>query len=110
MLKYARIGLLTYVANPIESEAIQLNALYCAPNKIFEYAGSALPMVGTNVPGLKEPFEKYNIGVCCDDMKPETIANAIKCVDKYHDEMAKNCKKYYESVDLDMIVEKIINE
>ena len=110
LLKYARIGLLTYVANPIESEAIQLNALYCAPNKIFEYAGSALPMVGTNVPGLKEPFEKYNIGVCCDDMKPETIANAIKCVDKYHDEMAKNCKKYYESVDLDMIVEKIINE
>ena len=30
-----------------------LNALYCAPNKIYEYAGCNIPMIGTDVLGLK---------------------------------------------------------
>ena len=38
-------------------------------------------MIGTDVLGLREPFEKYNIGVCCKDLKPETIIEAIKYVD-----------------------------
>ena len=74
------------------------------------YAGCNIPMIGTDVLGLREPFEKYNIGVCCKDLKPETIIEAIKYVDANHDQMVINAKAFYDSVDLDCIVNSIVNE
>ena len=109
-LKYAHIALLPYYPGVSVGGTSVINALYCAPNKIFEYAGSSVPMIGTDVLGLREPFEKYNIGVCCEDLKPETIIRAIKNVDSDHDAMVKNCKAFFDSVDLDSIVNRVINE
>lgn len=110
-LKYAHIALLPYKPGKANEMGFSiLNALYCAPNKIFEYAGNELPMIGTDVLGLKGPFKKYNIGVCCKDLKPGTIIEAINFVDKNHDEMQKNCISFCDSVDVDDIVERIINE
>lgn len=86
-----------------------LNALYCAPNKIFEYSGQGVPMIGSDVPGLKIPFEKFGIGVCCDD-KQLSIEEAIEYVSQHHDEMKHNCKLFYDSVNLDDIIERIVNE
>lgn len=110
-LRYARIALVPYKPGAIEGTGFAiLNALYCAPNKIYEYAGNNLPMVGTDVLGLKAPFEKYNIGVCCKDLQPETIIEAIKYVDRKHDEMQKNCMEFFDSVNIDDIVNRIIYE
>lgn len=110
-LKYADIALVPYKPGEIEGNGFTiLNALYCAPNKIYEYAGCSIPMIGTDVLGLKEPFEKYNIGVCCKNLKPETIIEAIKYVDANHDQMVVNAKAFYDSVDLDCIVNSIVNE
>lgn len=110
-LKYADIALVPYKPGEIEGNGFTiLNALYCAPNKIYEYAGCSIPMIGTDVLGLKEPFEKYNIGVCCKDLKPETIIEAIKYVDANHDQMVINSKTFFDSVDLDYIINSIINE
>ena len=110
-LKYADIALVPYKPGEIEGNGFTiLNALYCAPNKIYEYAGCSIPMIGTDVLGLKEPFEKYNIGVCCENLKPETIIEAIKYVDANHDQMVINAKAFYDSVDLDCIVNSIVNE
>ena len=51
-LRYAHIALVPYKPGAIEGAGFSiLNALYCAPNKIFEYAGNNLPMVGTDVLG-----------------------------------------------------------
>lgn len=109
-LKYAHIALLPYFPGVSVGGTSVINALYCAPNKIFEYAGSNVPMIGTDVLGLREPFEKYNIGVCCDSLDEEVIMDAIKLVDKNHEVMKKNCRKFFDSVNLDEIVERIINE
>lgn len=110
-LKYADIALVPYKPGEIEGNGFTiLNALYCAPNKIYEYAGCSIPMIGTDVLGLKEPFEKYNIGVCCKNLKPETIIESIKYVDANHDQMVINAKAFYDSVDLDYIVNSIVNE
>lgn len=109
-LKYAFAALLPYFPGDSLGGTSVLNALYCAPNKIFEYAGANVPMIGTDVLGLREPFEKYNIGVCCDSLDTETIVNAIKLVDKNHDVMMKNCKEFFDSVNLDEIVNRIITE
>lgn len=110
LVQYARIGLLPY--KPVKSRSLsELNALYCAPNKIFEYAGFGVPMVGSDVLGLRLPFEKWNIGRCCDFDDTDSIIRAIEAVDQQHDEMSQNCASFFDSVDLHkIIVEDILED
>ena len=107
--KYAYVGILTYmpVKDGFHSE---LNALYCAPNKSFEYALCNLPMIGTDVPGLQEIFHEYNVGVCIKEESADGVIEAIRHVDQHYEEMKQNCSKYFDSVDLKEIVRKIVFE
>ena len=109
-VQYAYIGLLPYIPSAKLSYRTPLNALYCAPNKIFEYAGYGVPMVGTDVPGLSQPFQQYDIGVCCKELTADSVIEAIRKVEQRHDEISANCKKFYDSVDLDQILEDILYE
>lgn len=109
IVKYAHIGLLPY--NPTETTGLSiLNALYCAPNKIWEYSGFGVPMVGSDVLGLKLPFEQWNIGCCCDLNNEISIIKAIHYVDKNHDVMSQNCYRFYASVDLGKIVSYVLED
>lgn len=103
----ADIGLLPYVPKKVYNTSV-LNALYCAPNKIFEYAACKLPMVGSDVLGLKYPFEKYNIGVCCNDRDINELTKALDYINNNLKAMKENCIEFYNSVDLDKIVQSII--
>lgn len=106
-VKNAYIGLLPY--RPFYGDRqSELNAVYCAPNKIFEYAGFGIPMIGSDVMGLKNPFEKWNMGVTCNDSNEDEFYNAIKVIDEHYEDMSKNCVDYYNSVNLNEIVENII--
>ncbi len=109
-LKYAHIGLAPYKPSNVIKNASCLNALYCAPNKIYEYAGYGVPIIGTDVLGLKYPFEKYDIGICCKDLSTTSIKNAIVEIESKYDIMRDNCFKFYNSIDLDDIVVRIIEE
>lgn len=109
-LKYAHIGLTPYRPSYDIKYASPLNSLYCAPNKIFEYAGYGIPMVGTDVLGLRTPFEKFDIGICCKDLSSESIVDAVKKIESQYDRMRENCFKFYESVNLDHIIKEIIFE
>ena len=111
-LRYAHIGLLPYKPGAVgKGDTLQeINALYCAPNKIYEYAGSNLPMLGTDVLGLKVPFEKYNIGMCCKSLDKDSIISALRYIDIHHDEMMKGCKNFYEEIDLDELIMQIIKD
>lgn len=109
-LKYVYIGLLPYSTDFNSVFISPLNVLYCAPNKIYEYAGFNIPMLGTDVLGLKQPFEKYNIGVCCTDLKPETIMNGIRQIEMDYSNMKQNCRAFYDDTNLDSIVYSIIQE
>lgn len=108
-VKYAHIGVLPYKTVHVRGLS-DLNALYCAPNKIFEYAGFGIPMIGSNVLGLIEPFEKYGIGVVWDEKHMESFYDAIKEVEDNYTEMSKKCKEYYNSIDLHSIVRNILAE
>lgn len=107
-LKYAYIGVLPYETNISCTYISPLNVLYCAPNKIYEYAGYGIPMIGTDVLGLKIPFEKYNMGVCCSDLKKETIIRNIRYIEENHSKMRKKCFDFYRDTDLNSIVQSII--
>lgn len=105
--KYAHIGILTY--HPVKDNFYSdLNAVFCAPNKTFEYALCELPMIGTDVPGLMEIFEKYKIGCCISEDSPDGVIGTIKEVENNYNEMKINCKTYFDSVDLKKIVAKIL--
>ncbi|HFE9683150.1 TPA: glycosyltransferase [Clostridium perfringens] len=66
ILKKCDIGVISY---PTEG----LNNLYCAPNKIFEYASVGLPMVSFYNPSIKEEFKKYNIGIAKNNIEDAII-------------------------------------
>ena len=44
-----------------------LNNLYCAPNKIFEYASIPLPIIANENPTVIRELDHYGIGVCNND-------------------------------------------
>ena len=109
-LKYADIALVPYKPGEIEGSGFTiLNALYCAPNKIYEYARFSLPMIGSNVPGLRNPFEKYGFGICCEHLKYQEIMESIKYISNHYEEMKLNCHKFYDDINLDEIVQSILS-
>lgn len=104
----AHIGVLSYVNTNNIRHYDPLNALYCAPNKLFEYACFGVPMIGNDIPGLEIPFKTENIGKC-SKLIASDIANAICSIDDNYQLMSDNCKKYYSSIDIDGIVTQIIS-
>jgi len=109
VLKHAYIGLLPYYPNSKHPFISPLNIQYCAPNKIFEYCAFGVPMIGTDVMGLKGPFERYNIGECCDFGDTNSIVKSIKTIEKNYSEISNNCRLYNKVFDLDEIVRDIIS-
>lgn len=106
--KYAYIGIMPYKAAEVAHLA-KINALYCAPNKLFEYAAYGIPMIGTDMPGLIIPFYRYGIGyVCCPYTVSKIIENIALITDNYT-EMSSCCIQYYNSFNMDQIVNDIIN-
>lgn len=103
----AHIGVLSYVNTNDIRHYDPLNALYCAPNKIYEYACFGVPMIGNTIPGLEVPFSVYGIGKT-SELKAEAIKKEIKEIEQKYDEMSANCIKFYDSIDMDKIVENIV--
>lgn len=105
--RYANIGILTY--HPVQDGFYsELNAVFCAPNKTFEYALCELPMIGTDVPGLKLIFDQYSIGCCIKNDDAESVIDAIRYVENNYTNMKSKCIDYWESVDLIKIVNDIL--
>lgn len=107
---YAHIGILSYVITNNIRHYLPFNAMYCAPNKIYEYANFGIPMIGNNIPGLNYPFEKYNIGKCAEQLTAVKIAEAIQAIELNYSEMSKKCIDFFNSVNLEEIIIKIIDK
>lgn len=78
------IGFMNY---PVDT----LNNIYCAPNKIYEYASVNLPMIANENPTVKVLFEENKIGVASNNLKYafETVA---KNVEEYKNNCSIFCK------------------
>jgi len=105
--KQAYIGLLPYKAGN-HSHYDKLNALYCAPNKIFEYAAYGVPMIGTDVPGLHVPFSEYGIGYICEPYTVENVINKVNQIKANYHEMSLRCKVFYNEINMDEIISSIL--
>lgn len=102
------IGLLPYQPTST-SRMSPLNALYCAPNKIWEYSRIGLPMLGSDVPGLTLPFGQYKMGITTSK-DPKEIAQAIRTIEEHYDEYHSNSLAYYHTCDYKQLVANIVQK
>lgn len=110
---WADIGILTYV--PVRGETTSpLNAVYCAPNKIFEYAMFGIPMVGNDIPGLTTEFNRHGIGASFREYCKDDIVTAIQTIISDYDSYKQNSYNYYTRIDnveiFSMILRKVEQE
>lgn len=102
---YATVGIAIY--SGVGSMTGQLNAIYCAPNKIYEYAAFGVPTLGNNIPGLKYTVETSGAGLCCSIDKESILCSADKLV-KEHKWFSANASKFYESCNLSSQISNVL--
>lgn len=102
---WADIGLLTYVG---DNNANGLNAMYCAPNKIYEYTGFGMPILANDIPGLYYTVEYNKCGYCVDLDDVEDITNKLQmCMDNYK-ELSNHAIGFFDSVNVNSIIKDIL--
>ncbi len=91
LLHTCMIGIISY---PFDS----INNIFCAPNKVFEYASMSLPMISTNQPFLQDVLHKYNIGETFVFNSTDSFVNAFTIIssnyNKYRIMMKAFLKEY----------------
>lgn len=88
----AHIGILGY-------SPVSLNNIFCAPNKIFEYAAYGLPVIGNDIPGLYFLINQYKAGAVVNEKDKQSIKQAIICIEADYDKYARGARNLFESVD-----------
>lgn len=107
--RLASIGVLSYFPRrgPV---AYTINPIYCAPNKIFEYAKYGVPMISNDIPALKYAYLEYGCGECIE--YPMTTENISKTINKVMDNLEQyrqGAHNYFDSVDTESIIKNIID-
>ena len=102
---HADVGLLTYVG---ENSDFGLNAIYCAPNKIFEYTGFGMPIITNNIPGLYYTIEKNKCGVCVDMNNKREILEGLRKINNDYQRLSNNAVEFYNEVNVKDIINNII--
>lgn len=104
---HADIGLMPYAPTAL-SYYSKLNALYCAPNKIWEYTQHGVPILATDVPGIHQVFASEKIGLTIADTELATICDALTTIEARYDEMSANAQRYYASIDYDQLLAQVL--
>lgn len=99
---HAYIGYVSYSSNA-------LNTLYCAPNKIWEYAGFGIPMIANDIPGLKYTVGASGAGLCIDTDDVDAIVSAISTIDKNYNEFSRHSLAFYETCNVSLLLHKVLD-
>ena len=96
---HADVTYISYVANNHS-----INAVFCAPNKVYEFAGFGIPMLCNDNPGLKYTVEYGGFGACVPELTTPHIAAALKQIDANAAAMGAAATRYYDSESLERSV------
>ena len=55
-----------------------LNYYHSLPNRIFDYMQRGIPVIASNFPDIRSVVKTHATGVLIDDLRPQTIAEAIQ--------------------------------
>lgn len=76
-----------------------INNRYCAPNKIYEYAGCGVPMLCNDIPGLSETVGKAGAAECVDFRDQAVIIHAINKISQNYEQYCKAASDFYDNTD-----------
>jgi hypothetical protein len=88
---HAYIGAITY-------SRASLNNVFCAPNKIWEYSGAAVPMICDDLPGL-QVVAAGGAGVCVDFQDSEALTSSLLHIDAHYERYSAAAAQFFETVD-----------
>jgi hypothetical protein len=99
--RHAYIGLLIY---NYES----LNNIFCAPNKVWEYAALGLPMICHELPMLSEQLARFHAGATFASGDPASVANAVREIEADYEAYCAGATALFRSVDMKALVLKAL--
>lgn len=104
----ASIGVLSYFPDSSSISSV-INPLYCAPNKIFEYARFGVPMISNDIPGLHYIFQQYQCGETVKEpMTVQAVKESIERILSDYPQYSQGAMDFYRSVDIKEIVRDIL--
>ena len=104
---HATVGLAFYSDNG-SSLLQRVNAIYCAPTKIYEYAGFGVPTLGNDLPGLVNTIGQHQAGICCQLTEVSILEAADKLIDNI-DFYSSNATAFFENTDLDGQIKAVLD-
>lgn len=96
---HADVAYISYVANNHS-----INAVFCAPNKVYEFAGFGIPMLCNDNPGLKYTVEYGGMGVCVPELTTPEIVAALKHIDADAEAMGEAANRYFDAESVEKAV------
>ena len=84
----------------VKYDFVALNAIFCAPNKTWEYTGFGIPILCHDIPGLRSTIGQYGAGECIDMDNLASVEEAIRIIDSNYERYSQNAKQYFESFDV----------
>jgi hypothetical protein len=101
--KLCDVGILTY-------SYVNLNNLFCAPNKIWEYTAYGLPVISNFLPGINNFITSTNSGEIIHDLTNHIeIEEKIKSLYINYNDYEKGAKVLYKSIDLKKLYNSVIH-
>lgn len=121
--RYTRTIYLGYVPSPTHLEVTShaligiaryeptgINNAFCAPNKIYEYAGFGIPMLCNDVPGLEETVGRFEAGLCIDFSRTRNIADALHELSRNHEEYGTRARELFNATDTVDLVRSVVRK
>lgn len=101
--QYAKIGIANY-------DYSCLNNLFCAPNKIYEYAKFGMPMITSSNIGLTETVGRANAAICVDFGNVSQIAAGINTIKENYGFYSQSAIDFYEGTSNYETIKKVVEE
>lgn len=98
---HAHIGIANY-------QAININNVFCAPNKTYEYAGFGIPVLANDVPGLRETVGAAGAGLCTQFHDRVGVLQALQTIDESYEAYAQDAAIFFDCTDNNATLASIV--
>jgi len=104
---HATVGVAVYSKGRVGNLS-PLNAVYCAPNKTFEYAGFGIPMLCNDMPGLVDSVGDAGAAICAKLEREPMMNAAHRLLDEYA-RYSSNASSFFDAFDERMVIADIFS-
>ncbi|MDY6287590.1 MAG: glycosyltransferase [Lachnospiraceae bacterium] len=87
-----------------------INNRYCAPNKIYEYAGFGIPMLCNDIPGLTESVGQAGAAECVNFSDPDAIIAAIGQIEGHYGDYCRAAEVFYDATDITELIREVADD